>query len=643
MTRGIKILALALASFAVLWTTSFAEQQDAATPAEEWTSSFAGQEPGELRVIEINGVSYRFRWAPPGTFKMGASEAEQEEELRDYKERATQYFNERKERGEEVSEKELDIQLQTASKSTTPQREVTLTRGFWILETEVTQPMWESIMGNNPSKFQGADLPVESVSWIDCQQFIFELNKLGVAPADSRFALPTEAQWEYACRAGTTTPFFWGDTLNGDKANCDGTHPYGTDEQGASLGRTTPVGSYAANPWGLVDMHGNVTEWCQDRADFRRGDYPTDAVTDPCGPDRGRDRVMRGGCWFFSADFCRSARRSDLNIGPRFDHVGFRFVLVPVVEEMLQREEIPAQTAATPPEEWTTSFDGKEAGDLRVIDVDGVSYSFRWAPPGTFTMGSSKKEQKEVVRPYKNRVIEELKKDLGAPANWKNVKWTVDFYRDVIRQSIAGETQRDVTLTQGFWTLETEVTQLMWERVMGYNPSELEGADLPVENITWDNCQEFVAKLNELGYAPVGARFALPTEAQWEYACRAGTTTAFSWGDTLTGDEANCPKVFPQRENGSSGLGRPAPVGSYAANPWGLFDTHGNVSEWCEDEPPAALVDLIDSSLEKSWFRIIRGGDWVGFDCRSARRSLAHTLMRTGTLGLRIVLVPLSE
>jgi sulfatase modifying factor 1 len=153
-TKTLASLSLVLALFAAFCTTSLAERQDAATPAEEWTSSFAGQEPGELRVIEINGVSYRFRWAPPGTFKMGASEAEQEEE---YRFRETDMIATS---SAGPSEEDFKV-LRESVVEETRQHEVTLTHGFWMLETEVTQPMWESIMGDNPSCFKGADLPVE--------------------------------------------------------------------------------------------------------------------------------------------------------------------------------------------------------------------------------------------------------------------------------------------------------------------------------------------------------------------------------------------------------------------------------------------------------------------------------------------------
>jgi sulfatase modifying factor 1 len=253
------------------------------TPAEEWATSFAGKEAGDLRVIKIEGVPFRFRWCPPGSFMMGSPESEED-----------RYDN-------EVLHK------------------VTLSRGFWMLEMEVTQLMWTSIMGDNPSDFKGAGLPVEDVSWNDCQEFIAKLNDLGCAPAGSRFALPTEAQWEYACRAGTTTSFSWGGALNGDRANCNGRHPYGTDVTGKYLEKTSPVCSYAANPWGLFDMHGNVCEWCEDLY----GAYLSGATTDPLGPASGSYRVMRGGSWNNNAQFCRSARRGHDGI------VGFRLSLVP--------------------------------------------------------------------------------------------------------------------------------------------------------------------------------------------------------------------------------------------------------------------------------------------------------------------------
>ena len=121
----------------------------------------------------------------------------------------------------------------------------------------------------------------------------------------SRIVLPTEAEWEYACRAGTTTPFHFGETISTDQANYDGNFTYGNGKKGVYREKTTPVGSFPANAWGLYDMHGNVWQWCQDWY----GDYPQKDVVDPQGPEKGEVRVLRGGSWISDPQYCRSAFR----------------------------------------------------------------------------------------------------------------------------------------------------------------------------------------------------------------------------------------------------------------------------------------------------------------------------------------------
>ena len=196
------------------------------------------------------------------------------------------------------------------------QHRVTLTKGFWLGKYEVTQAQWRSVMGNNPSHFNGDNLPVENVSWEDCQMFIQKIN----AQLSCGARLPTEAEWEYACRAGTTTAYFWGSSLNGDKANCNGNYPCGTTVEGPYKKKTAPVGSYAANPWGFFDMHGNVLEWCNDWYDA----YPNGLVTDSTGPASGVCRVLRGGGWDGDARDCRSAYRAGILPGFRNFSYGFR-------------------------------------------------------------------------------------------------------------------------------------------------------------------------------------------------------------------------------------------------------------------------------------------------------------------------------
>ena len=248
------------------------------------------REAGARMELSVKGVAYAFRWCPAGTFKMGS---------RSY---------EPKRGGDEL------------------QHDVTLTRGFWMLETSVTQAMWESVTGSNPSHFKGVKLPVENVSWEDCQAYIEDLNALNVAPSGFKFCLPTESQWEYACRAGTPTPFHFGGALNGAQANCNGDNPYGTETKGKYLARTSEAGSYPSNAWGLYDMHGNVYDWCSDWY----GDYPSGVVIDPEGPSTGSDRVIRGGSWLSNARYCRSAYRSSRVPSYRNARIGARLSLVRV-------------------------------------------------------------------------------------------------------------------------------------------------------------------------------------------------------------------------------------------------------------------------------------------------------------------------
>jgi formylglycine-generating enzyme required for sulfatase activity len=200
--------------------------------------------------------------------------------------------------------------------------EVELTKGFYMQTTPVTQAQWKAAMGDNPSYFKGDNCPVERVNWHDAQKFIETLNK---KEGKSVYRLPTEAEWEYACRAGTVTPFAFGECLSTDDANYDGNNPLEGCPRGQYRQETTPAGSFRPNAWGLYDMHGNVWEWCADWY----GDYPSSSssIVDPVGPNGGASRVLRGGCWSLDGQDCRSAYRSWGGPDDRLVNGGFRLVL----------------------------------------------------------------------------------------------------------------------------------------------------------------------------------------------------------------------------------------------------------------------------------------------------------------------------
>ncbi len=187
------------------------------------------------------------------------------------------------------------------------QFEASISKPFYLGKHQITQAQWEVVMGYNPSKIKGSELPVTNISWEDCQNFINSLNA-----DDDCFRLPTEAEWEYACRAGTETTFSFGSKITTVDANCD-----------YKIRKPIAVGSYEPNAFGLYDMHGNVFEWCNDWY----GVYPKGPTKDPQGPGRGKDRVMRGGSFCVKASSVRSALRNSAIPNFSSNDLGFRIAL----------------------------------------------------------------------------------------------------------------------------------------------------------------------------------------------------------------------------------------------------------------------------------------------------------------------------
>lgn len=202
-----------------------------------------------------------------------------------------------------------------------PQHQVSVP-AFYMGKYEVTQAHWQQVMGNNPSDFKGENLPVEKVSWNDAQEFIRKLNAMNDGYV---YRLPTEAEWEYACRAGTTTEFAFGSSLSSQQANFDGNYPYGGASKGVYRQKTTPVGAFQPNAFGLYDMHGNVFEWCEDWSHESYDGAPADGSAWLSGGEQ-KYRVLRGGSWAYYASRLRSANRTWLEPDLRYYYGGFRVV-----------------------------------------------------------------------------------------------------------------------------------------------------------------------------------------------------------------------------------------------------------------------------------------------------------------------------
>jgi formylglycine-generating enzyme required for sulfatase activity len=561
----------------------------------QWVSDYGTDAYGawcEFQVPRHDGkgmVTQRMRWIKPGKFMMGSPESK---------------------------EGRLDYE--------SPAHSVKLTQGYWMADSQVTQELWMAVgRGENPSSFKGESNPVENVSWKDCQSWLEKLCEHHETP---QLSLPTEAQWEYACRAGSTSAYCFGD----DPKELTKYGWFGKNAEG----KTRPVKQLQPNGWGLCDMHGNVWEWCSDWY----GDYAASAQSDPTGPTKGTSRVFRGGSWDFPARYLRSACRLGNAPGMRGDGLGFRLLssalgaepseraMLPVAEQGTERAR-PVQVRVKDQEtsrtdrfwksgikpQWVSDYGKDDYGlwcefqvpnywsDTKSKNKDRVgnephgfvTQRMRWIKPGVFLMGS----------------------DQSTKELW---------YGD--------ETQHEVTLTQGFWMADTPCTQVLWIGVgTGKNPSFFEGSRNPVERVSWEGCQEWLKGLGEI-YPQM--RPSLPTEAQWEYACRAGSTGVYCFGDS----EEELEKYAWYWENSG---GTTHPVGEKLPNAWGLYDMHGNIWEWCLDwyaeYTKTSVTDPMGASRGRS--RVLRGGSWSipARDLRSACRVWFSMGLRDGDLGFRIV------
>ena len=486
------------------------------------------------------------------------------------------------------------------------QHSVTLTNDYWLGETEVTQKQYEAVKESNPSNFKhGGDYPVESVAWYDAMSFCKTLTALereaGRLPEGYEYSLPTAAQWEYACRAGTTTDLNNGKNLTQEQYNCTNLDEVGwyTSNSG---GCTHPVRQKKPNAWGLYDMHGNVWEWCRDR--MNNENYPDTAMNGY--------RVSCGGSWNGRAGACRSSSRLGRYQHTHSRYLGFRIALVTVDSTASSSDNVNKTEAGTKTvEKKMIASTSNEKIEYKTITLpNDVEMKLVKIIAGSFMMGSPENE-------------------MGG----------------------GNKKQHRVTLTKDYWLGETEVTQKQYKAIMETNPSNFKhGGDYPVESVSWYDAMAFCQKLTELerkaGRLPADYEYSLPTEAQWEYACRAGTTTAFNNGKNPT-HEFNCANLDEVGWYMSNSGGFTHPVGQKNPNAWGLYDMHGNVWEWCRDwyesYPDGEVTDPTGPATGSS--RVNRGGAWKSsvISCSSSSRGGLYTPPSFYFDGFRVALVPIDS
>ncbi|MGA2622137.1 MAG: formylglycine-generating enzyme family protein, partial [Thermoguttaceae bacterium] len=571
-------------------------------------------------VVQANSIGMKLALIPPGEFDMGSPK-----ELI----------------GTEARLHANDGWYRDRLPGEGPQHRIQITRPFFVGVTCVTQGEYERVMGTNPSKFQGdPKRPVEQVSWNEAVEFCRKVSELpGEKEAKRRYGLPTEAQWEYACRAGSQSRWSFGD----DPAKLG---EYGWFN-GNSGGMSHPVGQKQPNVWGLYDMYGNVWEWCGDG--YEKGYYENSPKDDPAGSSGGSQRAFRGGSWIIAAWACRSAFRDGRGPAERDNNLGFRVsvsladdaggksptatALAPVehhaqVEAAPEASGRPARVhpplAVAPCNEKTAILHQKRWAKYLgapVVQANSIGMKLALIPPGEFQMGSPKE------------LIEE---------EWR-LHGGYGWYKD----HLLGEgPQHRVRITKPFWLGVTEVTQEEYERVMSSSPSKFQGnGKRPVEQVSWNDAIEFCRKLSELsGEKMAKRRYDLPTEAQWEHACRAGNMGRFSFssarGEILKETEEK--ELAEYGWFGENAGGLTHAVGSKRASVWGLYDMHGNVWEWCRDyyDKGYYAESPTDDPVGPSGGlnRVSRGGSWVfpACACRSALRHYDVPGGRVDSVGFRV-------
>ena len=526
-----------------------------------------------------------------------------------------------------------------------PVHEVTLSP-YYIGETEVTQALWKAAGYINRSYYKGSKLPIHDVMWLECQEFIRRLNVL----TGYRFSLPTEAQWEFAARGGNGSQgyqYAGSDDIGSvawyhDNSNVDGRWIH-------------EVATKQPNELGIYDMSGNVVEWCLDRYYA----YSSGAQVDPVWPgaeDESDDCIIRGGSCFTAANQCSVTARDyswnrhrDVDNGMRLALQNENPVALGVSEDNVEMMEGGVATV--------TLSNGKgayhaQSSDQNVaagyIEDSKLYIVAMWSGTATFTIWDDQSDlQAEVLV----RVAKECTAG-GVTFKMMPVEGGTFMMGNTWEQDVSSvnglelpEPLHEVTLSS-YSIGQTEVTQELWTAVMGYNPSEHNewqnfiNPQGPVENMTWDECMEFISRLNEM----TGLHFRLPTEAEWEFAARGGNRSMpYSYAGSRYLNEVAWNEDNAHNWQGGGVYG-PQTVALLLPNELGLYDMSGNVRELCLDwyGPYSAEPQTDPTGPETGNKRVTRGGSFADDenDCSCAGRRHTYSWPFEGgnLLGFRLVM-----
>ena len=576
----------------------------------------------------------------------------------------------------------------------------TLTKNIAVMETEVSRQMWalleaaQPTLSNDPSydlTSPGPNYPVQNNTWYESVLFANLLSLQNgfpqcyykdpyfTTPVDATnydiddiihckfvadgYRLPTEGEWEYFARAGTTGPFSCDEPYY-NNTNC-GSSSSGLLQtlekhcvyQIGSHYRAKPVGSKLPNPWNLKDVHGNVDEWCWDRHSYI---YPEGTVIDYRGSPFRSHRVYRGGSWYSSPGLCRSARRGD-DVSPKYGHsyVGLRLVRTiqtletPTVTPTIEGTSTPTNTPTphpptqtpTPyPTDTPTPTPTHTPGNL--FYTDPIVGNMMLIPAGMFTQGSPNTElcrgdnEGPQFTHYLTREIAMMETEVSRQmwANLKEAQPTLTYdrthktYSPTISHPVQQTTWYRAVLFANLLSLENGFTQCYYKDA---------AFTTIVDATNYDIDNQIYCDFAADGYR-------LPTEAEWEYACRAGTTGLFVCIETNynSGNCLSCSSGTHQAlEQYCVYCGNAAEqtevVGSKLPNSWDLFDMHGNVQEWCwdwyADYPTGTMSDYVGPSSGSA--RVVRGGGWQSpaKACRSANRDYYSPTIAFINLGFRLV------